>query len=120
MFDITDSNVNNQYSQMYYIMSNDYLNDSKEIFDKIIYNNPKVKMVICGHCVSGNYIECIDKKKRKRGEYVLYNGELPALYRWRGWVYWHPLLKDGIPSLRSYNTFNKTYGNVNISFESEL
>lgn len=57
IFDYKDSNCNQTYSQKHYNMGGGYINDSKEIFDKLIYPNPNIKMVICGHCLSSNYME---------------------------------------------------------------
>lgn len=57
LFDASDPNCDQVYSQKNYWMGGGYHNDSKEIFDKVIYNNTNVEMVICGHCLSSNYIE---------------------------------------------------------------
>lgn len=62
MYDYTDPNILQGGSHKMYIMDNDYKNDSKEIFDKIIYNNPNVKLVICGHCLTPNYIDVYSTK----------------------------------------------------------
>ena len=56
LFNYRDPNCDNEYSQKSYYMGGDYLNDSKEIFDKIIFNNTNVKMVICGHCLHKDFI----------------------------------------------------------------
>ena len=56
LFNYRDPNCDNEYSQKDYNMGGDYLNDSKEIFDKIVFNNNNVKMVICGHCLHKDYI----------------------------------------------------------------
>ena len=56
LFNYRDSNCDNEYSQKSYSMGGDYLNDSKEIFEKIIFNNTNVKMVICGHCLYKDFI----------------------------------------------------------------
>ncbi len=56
LFDSTDSNCDNKYSQKSYKMGGEYLNDSKEIYDKIVFNNTNVKMVICGHCLYKDFI----------------------------------------------------------------
>ena len=57
IFDANDPSCDQTYSQKRYSMGGDYLNDSREIFDKIIYENANVEMVICGHSLSSNYIE---------------------------------------------------------------
>ena len=56
LFDYRDSNCDNEYSQKSYSMGGDYLNDSREIFEKIVYANTNAKMVICGHCLHKDYI----------------------------------------------------------------
>lgn len=117
MFDSSDPKCDNKYSQKYYTMSNDYLNDSKEIFDKIIYNNPNVKMVVCGHCVSRNYIECLEKKNANNENvycimvnYQHYinggSGNIGLL-----------LYNQGRFELRSFNAESRLFGDVKISFD---
>ncbi len=117
IFDMTDPQCNNQYSQKYYVMGGDYLNDSKEIFDKIIYNNSNVRMVICGHCISGNYIECINKKNATGSDvyFIMVNYQ----HYTEGGAGMIALLKykNGCFHLQSYDTYNKVYGKVNISFD---
>lgn len=56
LFDFKDPNCDNMYSQKSYSMGGDYLNDSREIFDKIIFGNHNVKMVVCGHCLHNDFI----------------------------------------------------------------
>lgn len=57
MFDAFNPNVINKgSSHKDYQMGDDYKNDSREIFDKIIYNNTNVRMVVCGHCLTPYYI----------------------------------------------------------------
>lgn len=117
MFDSSDPNCDNKYSQKYYTMSNDYLNDSKEIFDKIIYNNPNVKMVVCGHCISRNYIECLEKKNvNNENVYCIMvnyqhyinggSGNIGLL-----------LYNQGRFELRSFNAESRLFGDVKISFD---
>lgn len=58
MFDTLNPIVFNEgSSHKDYQMGDDYKNDSREIFDKIIYNNTNVKMVVCGHCLTPSYIK---------------------------------------------------------------
>ena len=59
MFDYTNHNMNNGGSHKDYWMGGEYKNDSKEIFDKLIFNNPNVKLLVCGHCLTTNYIEVL-------------------------------------------------------------
>ncbi len=120
MFDMTDPQCNNKYSQKYYDMGGDYLNDSKEIFDKIIHNNSNVRMVICGHCISRNYIECINKKNTNGSDvyFIMVNYQ----HYTEGGAGMIALLKyiNGCFYLQSYDTYNKEYGKVNISFDFKI
>ena len=120
LFDATDPLCDNQYSQKYYLMGNDYLNDSKEIFEKIIYSNTNVKMVVCGHCVSKNYIECLEKKNAKSESvycimvnYQHYENGGSGII---GMLDYH----QGHCILRSFNTVSNTYGKVNIEFDLQI
>lgn len=56
LFDYNDAQCDNSDSQKSYSMGKTYLNDSREIFDKIIYNNKNVKIVICGHSLHSDFI----------------------------------------------------------------
>lgn len=120
LFDSSDSQCDNKYSQKYYRMGGDYLNDSQEIFDKIIYNNPNVKMIICGHCVSKNYIDCLEKKNVKNEKvycimvnYQHYrNGGDGNI----GLLYYH----QGQFTLKSFNTASRKFGNIDIPLDLSL
>lgn len=117
MFDSTDNMCDNKYSQKYYKMGDDYLNDSKEIFDKIIYNNPNVRMVVCGHCISDNYIECLEKENIN-GDSVFcimvnYQHYSNGGAGYIGILYYN----HGIFNLRDYNVVNKSFGRVNVTFD---
>ncbi len=114
IYDSTDK----QYS--HYKMGNEHLNNSKEIFDKIVYNNSNVKMIICGHCLSKNYIECL-KTKNINNESVYcimvnYQHYTDGGAGIIGLLYY----KEGLFNLKSFNTVKRSYGDVNIKFELEL
>ena len=51
------------YSPKTYYMGGGYLNDAQEIFEKIIYKNTNVKMVVCGHSLSPIFIEYLEIPK---------------------------------------------------------
>lgn len=120
MFDALDPSCDNKWTQKQYRMGNDYLNDSKEIFDKIIYNNPNVKIVVCGHCVSKNYIECLEKKNAQNENvycimvnYQHYrNGGDGNI----GLLYYH----QGQFTLKSFNTVSRKFGNIDIPLDLSL
>lgn len=57
MYDATDTNVFNKASQKQYTMGGEYVNDSREIFDKLIYKHSNIKLIICGHSLTPNYID---------------------------------------------------------------
>ena len=61
LFDYTDKSCNNDVSPKAYKMGEEYKNDSMEIFNKIIWNNPNVEMVICGHSLAPEYIKVLSK-----------------------------------------------------------
>lgn len=120
LYDITDNNCDNQCSQKFYKMGNDYINDSKEIFDKIVYNNTNVKLIICGHSLSKKYIECM-KTKNINNESVYcimvnYQHYTDGGAGIVGLLYYN----EGFINLRSFDTVERTYGDVNIKFELEL
>lgn len=120
IFDASDSLCDNKYSQKFYIMGGDYLNDSQEIFDKIIYNNPNVKMVICGHCGTKNYIDCLNKKNVKNENVccIMVNfqhyseggaGNIGLLYYYKGQFH-----------LKSLNTVSREFGSLDIPLDVTL
>ena len=59
--DSTDDSVYHPGSQKDYYMGGDYINDSMEIFNKLINNNNNIVMVICGHTFIPDYIEVTSK-----------------------------------------------------------
>ncbi len=69
LFDQQDSSCDNEYSQKSYAMGGDYLNDSKEIFDKVVSKNDNVKMILCGHCLYPEFI-AVDYVKNSAGKEV--------------------------------------------------
>jgi len=75
LFDYRNADCDNSDSQKVYSMGGDYVNDSKEIFDKIIYNNVNVKMVICGHSLHKDYIavEYVDNEAGKHIPCIMVN-----------------------------------------------
>lgn len=120
IFDSSGPNCDNKWSQKQYVMGGDYVNDSKEIFDKIVANNSNVKFIICGHCVSKKYIECLEEKNSSGGSvycimvnYQHYkdggSGNIGLLD-----------YSQGHFCLRSFDTVNNTYGKINISFDLEI
>lgn len=120
LYDATDNNCDNECSQKSYKLGNDYINDSKEIFDKIVYNNSNVKMIICGHSLSKKYIECL-KTYNINNESVYcimvnYQHYTDGGAGVIGLLYYN----EGLFNLRSFNTVKRTYGDVNITFELEL
>ena len=120
LYDATDNKCDNQCSQKYYKMGSDYINDSKEIFDKIVYNNSNVKMIICGHSLSNNYIECLETKniynENVYSIMVNYQHYTSGGAGYIGLLYYN----EGVFNLRSFNTVKKTYGNVDITFKLAL
>ena len=120
IFDASDSLCDNKYSQKYYKMSGDYLNDSQEIFDKIIYNNPNVKMVICGHCGTKNYIDCLNIKNVKNENVccimVNYQHYRDGGAGNIGLLYYH----QGQFILKSFNAVSRKFGKIDIPLDLAL
>lgn len=117
MFDSSNPNVVNKgSSQKKYQMGSDYKNDSREIFDKIIYCNPNVKLVVCGHCLTPSYIN-VNSENNIEGKPV-YMIEVNYQHYTEGGLGYIGVLdiKDDTYRIRSYSTYENKYGNSDISF----
>lgn len=116
IFDASDDNVDYHYSQKSYAMGGDYINDSMEIFNKLIYNNPNIIMVICGHSFFPNYIE-VNSKDNVLGNNVYIVGVNYQLYTDGGSGY-VGILEFGESNyrIRSFSTVTKQYGSRNFTF----
>lgn len=115
--DATDDNVYHPGSQKGYVMGgNDYINDSMEIFNKLINNHPNIIMVVCGHTFIPDYIKVGSKKNAfDQDVYYITVNYQHAVEGGRGYV---GLLEIGEESyrIRSYNTVDKQYGDIDIVF----
>lgn len=116
LFDSSDPLCDNEYSPKSYHMGGDYINDSKEIFSKIIANNKNVKMVLCGHSVSKNYVEHLEVEN-SYGQQVHCMMVNYQHYKEGGQGYVGLLdYIDGHFVLKTYSTFNKKLGQKEIRF----
>lgn len=117
MFDASNPNVENKgSSHKDYKMGDGYKNDSREIFDKIIFRNPNVKMVFCGHCLTPSYIN-INSEKNIVGNPV-YMVEVNYQHYYDGGEGCIAILdiKDDLYRIRSYSTFYHKYMGIDITF----
>ena len=119
--DSRDDNVYHGGSPKGYDMSGDYINDSAEVFDKLINNNPNIKIVICGHTFIPDYIEVTSRSNSigKEVYVVTVNYQHSPEGNYNGGNSYVGLLefdKDENYSIRSFSTMRKQYGDVNISF----
>lgn len=116
LFDSSNPDCDNTFSQKSYRLGGDCLNDSMEIFNKIIAKNDNVRMVICGHCVSKKYIEykTIKNAKDEDVHCIMVNyqhfpeggrGNIGLLDYYKGRFI-----------LRPYSTYNKKFGDVLFQF----
>lgn len=116
LFDTNNPNIDQTYNPKYYNMGGEYVNDSIEIFEKIVYENDNVKMIICGHCLSPNYIEylAVDNKYDNKVHCIMvdYQHYSEGGY---GYVGCLSFLQNKCV-LRSYSTVKKCYGTTNIEF----
>lgn len=116
MYDATDSNCFSKGSQKSYIMDGDYLNDSKEIFDKFIYNHPNIKLIICGHSLTPNYIDVVDMTN-VAGERVYCLMVNYQHYTDGGLGYVGILdFKENGYRIRSFSSTSQTFGTKDIEF----
>lgn len=121
IYDYKDPNILISGSHKQYEMSSDgdnYKNDSREIFDKIVYKNPNVKLIICGHSLTPDYVNVVSEKNvlGKPVYIVMVNYQH---YGESGNGYIGELDIEGEHyRIRSYSTYdnNDKYGNVDISF----
>lgn len=116
MYDRTIPETLGNDSPTFYRMGEDYKNDSKEVFDKLIYHNPNVKLVICGHSLTPDYINVLTK------ENVVGNQIHMIMVNYQhyknggdGTV---AILEKSCSSykIRSYNAFHKKFGSKHIEF----
>ncbi len=117
MFDASNPKVKNKgSSHKDYQMGDGYKNDSREIFDKIIYNNPNVEMVVCGHCLTPNYIN-VNAEKNVLGEPVRM---IEVNYQHyteggEGMIGILDVVNDAY-RIRSFSTYYNKYTNIDIHF----
>lgn len=115
--DYTDDTVYHPGSQKDYLMGgNDYINDSMEIFNKLINNNKNIVMVICGHTFIPDYIK-VGSKQNAFGKDVYY---VTVNYQHmeeggRGFVGLLEFVEESF-RIRSFNTTNMSFGDIDISF----
>lgn len=115
MFDSTNNLIENKGSSpKKYKMGGAYKNDSREIFDKIIYKNPNVKFVLCGHCLTPNYIN-VHSENNVEGKPVHMIEVNYQHYKngGHGYVGILDILENGF-RIRSFSTFEKKYGNIDL------
>lgn len=116
VFDFTNLECNQQFSQKSYYLGGEYLNDSMEIFDKLIYYNENVKMLICGHAISKRYIE-FNTMLNSNGEKVYFLMVNYQHYEEGGAGIIGLLSCHGdVFSLRSYSTQSNKYGDILYEF----
>lgn len=118
LFDASDDNVYHSDSQKSYKMGGDYINDSMEIFNKLIYDNPNIMMVICGHSLFPHYIEVTSK------ENVIGNNVYMIAVNYQHYIEggsgYVGILEFGENNYRikSFSTATKQYGPSDITFGS--
>ena len=117
LFDTSNPNVINQgSSHKDYSMGNDYKNDSREIFDKIIYNNSNVKMVVCGHCLTPSYINVCSESNAEGAEVQMVEVNFQH-YSEGGEGHIGILdIYSGSYRIRSFSTYRNKYTNIDIVF----
>lgn len=117
LFDSSNPNIENKgSSHKDYNMSGDYKNDSREIFDSIIYYNPNVKMVFCGHCLTPNYINVHSESNvEKRHVYMI---EVNYQHYSNGGEGCVGILEisNNDYRIRSFSTYHKTFTDKSIVF----
>lgn len=119
MFDAANPNVVNKgSSHKNYQMGDDYKNDSREIFDKIIYNNTNVKLVVCGHCLTPSHIN-VHSENNVAGNPV-HMIEVNYQHYTDGGLGYVGILDVAGDAyrIRSYSTYENKYGSRDISFGS--
>lgn len=117
LFDFANPNIENKgSSHKKYKMGDDYKNDSREIFDKIIYNNPNVKLVICGHCLTPSYINV--HSESNVDDKLVYMIEVNFQHYSEGGSGCVGLLEilNGNYRIRSYSAYYKKFTGINIVF----
>ena len=114
--DSTDDNVYHPGSQKDYYMGGDYINDSMEIFNKLIKDNDNIKMVICGHTFTPNYIE-VTSRKNSVGQdvYIITVNYQHYTEGGSGYVGILEFQEKGY-RIRSFSTQTHKYGKIDIFF----
>lgn len=114
--DAKDDNVYHPGSQKDYYMGGDYINDSMEIFNKLIKDNPNIKMVICGHTFTPNYIEVTSRKNSfDKDVYIITVNYQHYTEGGNGFVGILDFYEKGY-RIRSFSTVTHEYGPRDISF----
>ena len=115
--DETDTNVYHGSSQKTYSMGGeDYINDSMEIFEKLINNHPNIIMVICGHTLIPDYIEvCSKRNSVGKDVYIVTVNYQHYTNGGNGYVGILDFMDMGF-RIRSFSTVKQKYGSIDISF----
>ena len=115
IYDATDPSCFSKGSQKTYVMGGDYVNDSKEIFDKLIYDNPNIKLVVCGHSLTPNYIDVVEKTNAA-GEnvHIVMVNYQHYDEGGKGYVGIMDFEKEGY-RIRSFSTVSKKFCSIDIS-----
>lgn len=93
------------------------LNDSREIFDKLIYKNANIIMVVCGHTFLTDYIGVISRSNIKGDEvYIVTVNYQHYDNGGDGYVGVQEFMGNGQYNIKSYNTIERRYEPVDISF----
>ena len=118
--DENDPNVYHSGSQKRYPMGGDYHNDSMEIFNKLIKNNPNIFMVVCGHTLLLDYIGVTSLKNcLGKDVYIVTVNYQHFTEGGNGIVGVLDLFEDSY-RIRSFSTITKSFGNIDIAFGRQL
>lgn len=114
--DFTDDSVYHPGSQKSYYMGGDYINDSMEVFNKVIKDNENVKMVICGHTLIPNFIQVTSKQNSKGNNvYIITVNYQHYTEGGNGYVGILSFDENGY-NIKSFSTVERKFGPIDISF----
>lgn len=116
LFDYTDENCVNGGSPKRYQMGEDYKNDSKEIYDKLIYKNSNVRLVVCGHCLTPDYINAMSLKNVAGGKVGFVMVNFQHYGEGGNGIVGMLTFYDDHYVIRSFSTVTIDYGDIEICF----
>ena len=118
--DESDPSIYPGGSQKRYAMGDDYHNDSMEIFNKLINNNPNIMLVVCGHTLLLDYIGVTSLKNSLGQDVFIVTVNYQHYSEGGSGIVGVLDFCEGSYRIRNFSTVTKSFGNIDIAFGQPL